>query len=134
MGLLDMIKRVSGSAINDTASQNVISSIYELINSSHIGGVEGLVNRLSSSGLGHIADSWISTGKNKSITSTQLNNVLGSDAVNQFAGKLELPAKDALSKLTRYLPLIVDKLTPDGKVSTSNQMNLQNILDGLMKN
>jgi len=134
MGLLDNLLKIAGSKVTAAAgNQNTIGSVFDMLNSSHIGGVEGLMEKLSGSGLGKIGDSWISTGKNKSISATQLQKVLGSDVIEKLAAKLGITNKAAVSMLVQYLPLIVDKLTPDGKASSSKQISLPDILGKLLK-
>jgi uncharacterized protein YidB (DUF937 family) len=70
-------------------------------------------------GLGHVADSWVSTGANLPVSSGQLTQVLGSPMMEQLAQKMGI-SPDALSaKLAQILPIAVDKLTPDGKLPES---------------
>ena len=135
MGLLDnFISKVNSTVTSGDANQNIIRSIYELINSNQVGGIDGLLRKLSLTGQGSIGESWVSQGKNKSITATQLNRALGGDVVGQFATKLGISNNAALSKLARYLPLIIDKLTPEGKITNASQMNIQDIIGSLLKN
>jgi len=49
------------------------------------GGLSGLVQQLQNAGLGHIVQSWVSTGPNQPITAAQLQQALGSDKVKEIA-------------------------------------------------
>ena len=80
------------------------------------GGLQGLVNQFEQKGLGGIAQSWVSTGPNQPVSSDQLLQVLGSDNVTQFAGKLNVSREDLLNKLAELLPEHVDKMTPGGVI------------------
>jgi len=136
MGLLDKLIQMAGSSRSTTGvDQNAVTSIIDMLNNNpEVGGLEGLIGKFSQGNLGNIMDSWISTGKNKSVTASQLNNVLGSGIIGQLASKLGISNKQVLSQLVRYLPMIIDKLTPDGKVTaSSNQINIQDILGNLLK-
>ena len=105
-----------------------------LINNKQTGGLDGLVGTLTKGGLGNVVDSWISTGKNKSVKTSQLNNVLSSDIVSQVAAKLGVSNTAAVSMIAKFLPLIIDKLTPDGKVTAqSSAINVQDILSKILK-
>ena len=101
MGLLDgVLGGLVASGINEVIRQN--------------GGVHGLVSRFEQQGLGGIAQSWVGTGANQPVSSAQLEQVLGADAVARIAGKLGVSRQDLLSKLTELLPQAVDTMTPDG--------------------
>jgi uncharacterized protein YidB (DUF937 family) len=135
MGLLDKLMQMAGSSKSITGNdQNAITNIIDLINNKEVGGLDGLIGKFSQGNMGDIMDSWISTGKNKSVSTSQLNNTLGNDIIGQLATKLGISPKLALSQLVKYLPLIIDKLTPDGKVTASSkQINIQDILGKLLQ-
>src|SRR5262249_25643280 len=82
----------------------------------HYGGVQGLVNQFEQKGLGSVAQSWVGTGPNQSVSADQLLHVLGSDNVAQFAGKLNLSPAELLNKLSQFLPEHIDKMTPGGVI------------------
>ncbi len=130
MGILD--KLLSGG--KSVPDQNVVGGILDMINDSKTGGLEGLAGKFAQNKMGDIVESWISTGKNKSVNPTQLNNALGGDMVKNLAAKLGITPAKALSMLAKHLPNIVDKLTPDGKVTgQAGAVNVQDILAKLMK-
>jgi uncharacterized protein YidB (DUF937 family) len=132
MGLLDTL--LGKAATVKETDQGAIGGILDMINDQKVGGLEGLTGKLTQAGLGSIVNSWISTGKNKSVKSSQLNNILGSDLVAQLASKLGVSQGAAVSKLAKFLPLIIDKLTPDGKVdSSAKSVNVQDLLGKLLK-
>jgi uncharacterized protein YidB (DUF937 family) len=132
MGLLDILLNRSGSV--KPADQNAVGGIFDILNSSKVGGLDGLLGKMTQAGLGNIVNSWISTGKNKSIKSGQLSNILGSEVVGQLATKLGVPHGAAAGMLSKYLPQIVDKLTPDGKVPTTGAaVSLQDLMGKLLK-
>jgi uncharacterized protein YidB (DUF937 family) len=136
MGLLDsLMKSATGNAKTAESNQNAVTSIMDmLINNQQSGGLDGLVGKLTKAGLGDAVDSWISTGKNKTVKSSQLGKALGSDIISQMASKLGVSNSSAAGLLTRLLPQIIDKLTPDGKVSSAGQANIQDILGQILKN
>ena len=80
------------------------------------GGLSGLLDIFKSKGLGHLAESWIGTGPNKKISTGQMKKSLGPDLLEQIAGAAGLSKGAAGSQLAKYLPKIIDKLTPQGKV------------------
>jgi uncharacterized protein YidB (DUF937 family) len=136
MGLLDSLLKMAGSATKATESnQNAVTSIMDvLVNNKQSGGLDGLVGTLTKGGLGNIVDSWISTGKNKPVKTSQLSNVLSNDLVSQIAAKLGISNTAAIGKIAKFLPLIIDKLTPEGKITQqSSAVNVQDVLKQILK-
>jgi uncharacterized protein YidB (DUF937 family) len=136
MGFLDsLLNMAAGSTKATKSNQNAVSTIMEvLIQNKQSGGLDGLIGTLTKGGLGNVVDSWISTGKNKSVKASQLNNVLSGDLVSQIASRLGISNTAAIGMVARFLPLIIDKLTPDGKVTAqSSAVNVQDILGQILK-
>ncbi len=82
------------------------------------GGLRDLVNRFQQNGHGEIANSWLGTGPNRSISPEQLQQALGPDTVNALAKQAGISQVDVLSGLSRDLPNAVDELTPTGRIPT----------------
>jgi len=80
------------------------------------GGLPGLLEMFQSKGLGDIVQSWIGTGPNKKISAGQVKKGLGPDLLAQIAGSVGLSKGAASGQLAKYLPKIIDKLTPQGKI------------------
>ena len=93
-----------------------------LINNPEVGGISGLVQSFKEKGLSEVVGSWISTGKNLPITADQIQSVLGNEKVQQIAGKLGIPMDQVSSGLAQLLPQVIDKLTPDGKLPTTDTL------------
>jgi uncharacterized protein YidB (DUF937 family) len=96
--------------------QGFLSSILAMIGSPDVGGLQGLVNKFKTAGLGQIADGWVAKGPNPPVTPDQLQKVFSSDQVRAFAEKVRIDPDDATKHLADTLPQVVDNLTPDGKV------------------
>lgn len=126
MGFLDEVagKAVSGLSGN---SSPVASTILEMINNQP-GGLSGLVQRFHEKGLGELVNSWVSTGQNLPASSDQIQHVLGNEQVQQFAAKAGISPDLASSKLAELLPMIVDKLTPNGQIPQQSSV-LQSGMD-----
>jgi uncharacterized protein YidB (DUF937 family) len=121
MGLLDDITKGAMDKISSLSGQNpLLEQALNLINNPQTGGLAGLVENFKNKGLGDIMSSWISTGENKTISGEQISNLLGSDQIKSIANKAGLGADKVQSELSSLIPLIIDKLTPDGKLPESN--------------
>ena len=119
MGLLDQIvKGLAGKFSGGSAgTQNPLLDIaLSLLTNPQTGGLEGLMETFKSKGLNDIMSSWVSTGQNLPISGKQIQDVLGSDLIQQFAKKLGASNQDVSGGLANLLPGLIDKLTPTGQL------------------
>ena len=97
------------------------------------GGLASILSGLQSSGLGDAVSSWVSTGQNQAITPDQLHQGLGADRVRELAKHAGLSEGDAASALSGLLPMVVDKLTPNGAMPSASELpQLLNALKGFL--
>lgn len=115
MGFFDSIlSAVTGNSGNSTEGNPLGDMLSSLL--AQNGGVQGLMNKFSQGGLGDVFSSWVGMGENKSISPDQIQGLLGSEQLQGLASKLGMDPSQASGFLADYLPKIVDKLTPGGKV------------------
>src|SRR5436190_7165079 len=115
MGLLDSILgAVSGKSGAPGEANPLIGIVGGLLAQS--GGLQCLANKFAQSGQGNTFQSWVGMGENQAISSNQIQNALGSEQVNTLAAKMGIDPAQASNFLAEYLPKIVDKLTPAGKI------------------
>jgi uncharacterized protein YidB (DUF937 family) len=120
MGLFDSLAKEVLSKFSSGSGQNpLLESFLNLISNPKTGGLGGLAETFKGKGLGDIVSSWISTGKNLSISKEQILNVLGHDQVQKMADNAGIPKEEATGGLASLLPEIIDKLTPNGKLPES---------------
>ena len=119
MGLLDTIL---GSISQRGSGNPLIEAVLAMVNNPQTGGLEGLLARFQQGGLGNLADSWVSTGKNLPISADQITSALGSDQLGSLASSVGLSQGDMSSKLAELLPDVVDKLTPTGQIPDSGAL------------
>jgi uncharacterized protein YidB (DUF937 family) len=114
VGFLDeMASKAVASA--GSSSNPIVSAVLQLIQNQP-GGVSGLLQQFHEKGLGALVNSWVSTGQNLPVSPDQVQHVLGTEQVQQVAANAGVPAQLASSKLAEYLPMIIDKLTPNGQM------------------
>ena len=80
------------------------------------GGLGALIDRFRQGGLEDVIKSWIGTGPNKEISPPQLQRALGPETIDNLSRESGLPKDDLLSQLSKLLPDVIDKLTPNGKL------------------
>jgi uncharacterized protein YidB (DUF937 family) len=86
------------------------------------GGLGSLLQRLTSAGHGDVANSWVSPGPNQPIQPGQLGSALGQTTVSELARHAGMSEQELLAQLSRVLPGVVDKLTPDGRVPDPSEI------------
>ena len=86
------------------------------------GGLGDLMRQLQQGGLGDAANSWVSTGPNKSVTPGDLSKALGADQVNALAQHTGLSSDDLLASLAQQLPNVINHLTPEGRLPTEQEL------------
>jgi uncharacterized protein YidB (DUF937 family) len=86
------------------------------------GGLGELIDRFKHNGQSQAADSWVGKGANQPIDTTQLEQAIGPDVLNALSEHTGLSREELLSRLTRELPSAVDKLTPEGRLPTEEEV------------
>lgn len=85
-------------------------------------GLGGLIKQFQQKGLSDTVDSWVGTGKNKSVAPDEVSVALGGDVVDDLARRTGLTRDQVVTELARMLPNVVDKLTPDGRLPTRQEV------------
>ena len=88
-----------------------------------LGGLGGLLQRFQQSGHADIINSWIGPGQNRAITPEQLHQALGPEAVSNLSQLTGAAPHDLVSELSRILPGVIDRLTPQGRIPDHAEMS-----------
>lgn len=124
MGLLDSILGGGGG------DGSPIGAITDLLGQQQ-GGLGGLIGAFEQGGLGELAKSWVSTGGNLPVSAEQIQAVLSSGMLADFAAKLGVDPQTAAGTLAQVLPQVIDHLTPDGQVPAGGLAGALGGLGGL---
>lgn len=85
-------------------------------------GLAGLLQKLRQGGLEDIIKSWIEPGPNKPIAPSQLQQALGTTTVDDLSHQTGMPRDDLLLQLSKLMPEVIDKLTPDGRLPKASEL------------
>lgn len=121
MGVFDHI----GDLLDTQEGQQGLSAVSALFEEE--GGLNGLVEKLSSAGYSTTIQSWISKDENLAITPDQIRSVLGLHKIEGLADKVGVDPSTMSKSLAKILPATIDKLTPSGKLDASSQFLQQNL-------
>lgn len=124
MGLLDQLLGALGGGSEEGAG-GLLGALGPLIEQQ--GGIGGLVEKFQQGGLAEIAQSWVSTGQNLPISAEQIQAVLGSDTVAQFASQLGIEPQQAAGQISEVLPQLIDQMTPNGELPQSGDALAQTL-------
>ena len=111
-GLSDALKGGLGGLLAGGAAGTVLS-----------GGLGDLMKQFQQQGLGDQADSWVSNGPNKQISPGDLGSALGADQIEALTSQSGLSRDDLLQGLSKFLPDVVNHLTPDGRLPNENELS-----------
>ena len=124
MGLLeDALNKVDCASTPQNTSGTSLASVVLSTLLKQSGGITGLAHQFTAKGFGDIIHSWISTGQNLPISTEQVQTALGAKQVETIASMAGISPEAAQSGLTQVLPLLVDQLTPDGKIPQGDIMS-----------
>jgi uncharacterized protein YidB (DUF937 family) len=131
MGIMD---KVSGIAGGGNPIHSMLMSLFN-----QFGGISGLMQKFQQNGQGHIAQSWLGEGQKLPIEPEQLRSTLGTDNVEKMSQQTGMPSNQLVQQLAQYLPNVIGKLTPGGKVPSGNiteeqlkQSGIGDMLGGFM--
>lgn len=100
--------------LGGVTSAAVTALVSEVIQKN--GGVQGIVSQFEQGGFSSIVKSWVSTGENQPVTSSQINQVLSPDLIKGLASKLGISEEQVSAGIAEHLPAAIDKMTPNGMV------------------
>lgn len=87
------------------------------------GGLKDLLDRFRQGGQQDKAESWVSTGPNKPIAPQELEQSLGEERIQWLVEQTGMPREQLLAGLSGELPDAIDKLTPNGRIPTDEELS-----------
>lgn len=99
-------------------------------------GMHQMVDTMHANGLGGVAQSWVGTGENQSISAADVQRVLTPEQLAELSAKSGLSPEQVSQGVAAVLPDVVNHLTPDGSLPDPAQVQgttsqLQEALAGL---
>jgi uncharacterized protein YidB (DUF937 family) len=118
MSIFDEVlgKATGAQSIPQAQQQDLVQQLLNFLTSKEAGGLQGIIKSFEQNGLGQIISTWVGKGENAAITPDQVEQGLGKDVTRQLADKAGVTPEPAKLTLAQILPLLIDRLTPEGKV------------------
>ena len=124
MGLLDqLLGGASADRFGNASQQGSLMDLATSVIGGQPGGLSGLLDQFRSAGLGQQADSWVSTGQNMPLSGDQVSSALGHGQIQGMSQKLGLPSGAIAGALAMILPVVIDQLTPKGRVEQGGDLS-----------
>lgn len=129
MNLLSALALLAGDANHEDTNRAaaLLPALLKQVRK-YPGGLNGLVAAFQQNGLGEIVASWISTGPNLPVTVEQLQGVLGAFMIEQLAQDSGQESSEVLELLARFMPMAIDRLTPDGELPEDGGLSAASLL------
>lgn len=80
------------------------------------GGLDAVVKKFQQGGYKKQVESWISTGQNEAISAIEVGQAVGIEKIKKLAEAAGVDVNKARDLLAEYLPVAIDKATPEGKL------------------
>lgn len=129
MGLLDdVLASLAGAGAPASRSQSsaLVEAMLEVLGNGAqtggIGGLDGLSRVLQQQGLGEEMSSWVGTGQNRPIPADRVSDVFGREQMGRISQRAGVGADLLPGILAAVLPALVDKLTPEGRVTPPSDL------------
>ncbi len=114
---MSLISGLLGSLLGGSSSSgqqdSLLNAVSGLVTGS--GGIGGLLQKFSGHGLGDLVKGWISNGPNPPATAQNIEQVFGTDQLQQIAAQTGIDPSQISAHIAEILPQLVDKLTPQGQ-------------------
>jgi uncharacterized protein YidB (DUF937 family) len=85
-------------------------------------GLKDLLDRFRMAGHEKTAQSWVSTGPNQPIAPHELEQALGEERLKWLVDQTGMPREQLLSGLSGALPEAINKLTPNGRIPSDDEL------------
>ena len=116
MGLMDTL---TGLLKSSGAQDKLIKSVQGMVSDGSIS-LDKFKERADQAGLGDIFDSWVGKGENKPISADQVKQAADPENLKRLADETGVSVDDAAEQLSKALPKVVDRMTPDGVLPSAD--------------
>jgi uncharacterized protein YidB (DUF937 family) len=117
ISILDTVKQMISSetpaTTTPTPDSPILGHVMDLVNNPESGGLQGMMAKFQSNGLGDLMNSWMGTGgSGRGITADEISRVIGSDKLGAMATKLGIEPDEVSNLVAKHLPDVISKLSP----------------------
>ncbi len=130
MNLMNLILEQALKSLSNGPHGGIVQAVLTVVqNNGGAQGVSTIVQNFEKNGLGTIVQSWLGTGQNLPVSAEQIQHGLGDVHVQQIAQAANIAPEQAASQLAQILPVIIDKLSPNGQLDVNMIGQVLNIFN-----
>jgi uncharacterized protein YidB (DUF937 family) len=120
MSIIDtIVQKLTGEeGAASAANPALLGHLTDLVNNPETGGLQGLIQKFHSNGLGDLVNSWVGSGANQSISGDQVASVIGQDRLGAIASKFGIQPDQISGLVAQHLPDIISKLSSSAGAAT----------------
>jgi len=111
MGILDQVTAKLGG---QDGQEGGLASIQHFFSSN--GGLQGMTEKLSNSGLGKQVQSWVGTGENEPVSGQQVQQAVDPGELHAMAQNAGMSDEETCDQLAKAVPVMVNQATPQGQI------------------
>jgi len=111
MGILDQVTAKLGG---QDGQEGGLASIQHFFSSN--GGLQGMTEKLSNSGLGKQVQSWVGTGENEPVSGQQMQQAVDPGQLHAMAQNAGMSDEETCDQLAKAVPVMVNQATPQGQI------------------
>jgi uncharacterized protein YidB (DUF937 family) len=111
MGILDDISAKLGG---QQGQEGGLASLQQMFSSN--GGLQGMMSKLTNSGLGQQVQSWVGTGENQPVTGHQMQQAMDPNELHHMAEQAGMSDEETSDQIARAMPQMVNDATPQGQI------------------
>jgi uncharacterized protein YidB (DUF937 family) len=113
MGVQDILGKIGGQQ----GAEGGVATIQKLFGSDNL---QGILNKLNSSGLGQQVQSWVGRGQNQNISGTDIQQAVDPTTLQQTAQQQGMSPEELSNQVAQALPEVVDQATPEGQMPSKD--------------
>jgi uncharacterized protein YidB (DUF937 family) len=118
---MGLMQTLTGLFRSSGMQDKLASGISSMIADGKIN-LSGIKDQADKAGLGDIFDSWVGTGDNKPISAEQVKSMATGGRLEELADEAGITVDEAAEEVSKVLPDLVDKATPDGVLPADDQV------------
>lgn len=118
---MGIVETLTGLFRSSGTQDNLSKSVGSLISNGKIN-LDSIKAQADKAGLGDIFDSWVGKGENKPVTPEQVKQMSNPENLQKIADDAGISVDQAAEELSKALPDVVDKVTPNGVIPSEAEV------------
>ena len=102
-------------------SEGLLKGLNDMVSSGQFS-LSKMLDNFKSAGMEDKVDSWVSTGPNQADTADEVKKAADPANLQALADKAGISVYEAAEEISKTLPDVVDKLTPEGVLPSDEQV------------